>query len=79
MPMPKMASMLNTGRKPASTTVAPGGGSVDVSTPFHPPTAAYLLADGVRGINRPLRRAKALLGSAGELAAADDRSASGPR
>jgi transposase, IS5 family len=41
-----------------------------VETNIHYPTDASLLADGVRGISRRLRRAKALLGSAGELTAA---------
>jgi IS5 family transposase len=41
-----------------------------VETNIHHPTDASLLADGVRGISRQLRRAKALVGSAGELAAA---------
>ena len=39
MPMPNTLSMLKRGRNPLRTTVAPGGGSVDVSTPFQPPTA----------------------------------------
>jgi IS5 family transposase len=41
-----------------------------LETNIHYPTDASLLADGVRGISRQLRRAKARLGSAGELAAA---------
>jgi transposase, IS5 family len=37
-----------------------------VATNIHHPTDASLLADGVRGISRQLRRARALLGNAGE-------------
>src|SRR5438552_3434053 len=36
-----MASIEKRGRKPVSTIVAPGGGSVEVRTPFQPPTAFW--------------------------------------
>jgi IS5 family transposase len=45
-----------------------------VETNIHHPTDASLLADGVRGISRLLRRAKALVGSDGALQAALFRS-----